>query len=81
MTDWDCADCGVNTLNEYYMVHNEIWEQFGCEPLLCVGCLEDRLGRQLWTGDFTHVAVNNINMFEKSDRLFDRLTNTTPPLR
>lgn len=73
MIDWSCADCGTDTQNEYYMVWDYIWEQFGCDPFLCIGCLEGRMGRELWGGDFTHYAVNTVNMGNKSDRLIDRL--------
>lgn len=76
MTDWECAECGVDTKTEYYMVHDHIWETFGREPLLCIGCLENKMGRTLWSGDFTHYAINNVNMFAKSDRLLNRLEAT-----
>lgn len=75
--NWACADCGTDTREEYYMVHDHIWEQYGSEPFLCLGCLEDRMGRTLWSGDFTHWPINNVNQWNKSDRLIDRLTATT----
>lgn len=78
MIDWGCAECGVNTREEYYMVHDYLWEEFGREPFLCIGCLEDKLGRELWSGDFTHWPVNNVNQWEKSDRLIDRLMRPLP---
>jgi hypothetical protein len=64
-----CADCGVNTsrIGEWYMVTDAVWEQawpgtprIGTDYLhiLCIGCLEQRLGRPLTAGDFTPVAVN-----------------------
>lgn len=72
---WDCAGCGENTELEYYMVHDELWEEYGVgNDLLCIGCLEVRLGRTLWSGDFTHFMINCINIGEKSDRLMDRLS-------
>ena len=64
-----CADCGLGTITagEYYMVKNEIWEQawvgrrkswHGRVPgqeILCIGCLERRIGRALKACDFTAV--------------------------
>lgn len=78
MMNWDCSDCGTNTRSEYYMVWDHIWEVYGADPFLCIGCLEDRMGRELWGGDFTHYPVNNVNQWDKSDRLVDRLERATP---
>lgn len=92
-TDWpinisSCADCGVgtNTLGEYYMVCDAIWQQawagrrkswHGEVPgteILCIGCLEQRLGRKLMRCDFTDATVNNPDDPTISERLRDRLT-------
>lgn len=74
MTDWDCAICGSDTQLEYYMVHDEIWKQFGVDPLLCLGCLESRMGRELDSSDFTDCLLNEVDMgWDKSPRLVDRL--------
>ena len=47
---FECAACGVNTLhiNEYYMVTDEVWEAAWPQDrgMLCIGCLENRLGRE-----------------------------------
>jgi hypothetical protein len=60
-----CMDCEKHQreFDEYYMVHAEIWysvviglEEYG---LLCIGCLEDRLGRELTPKDFTSFSVNS----------------------
>lgn len=59
--DWECKDCGVDTRNEYYMVHDSIWKSAGLPldgGLLCVSCLEQRLGRGLIAADFTSYPVN-----------------------
>lgn len=51
-------DCGINTswLNEFYMVNDELWESLTTEKqhdgMLCVGCIERRLGRELGREDF-----------------------------
>jgi hypothetical protein len=54
-----CVDCGRDTgpcgLREYYSVHDAVWAAAGMAPtggMLCLGCLECRLGRQLTNDDF-----------------------------
>jgi hypothetical protein len=79
VTEFDCADCGVDTnLNgEYYMVNDDMWETAAedvVDGMLCIGCLEDRIGRELELKDFADVLLNNIDMgWRKSDRLIERL--------
>ncbi len=75
-----CADCGVYTLNEYYIVHDDIWELAWSKHksrsgFLCVGCLENRLGRTLTPGDFTDCPVNDLEdvRWFRSERLMHRL--------
>jgi len=72
-----CVDCGVNThdINEYYMVRDEIWNLVGAGGrMLCIGCLEKKLGRQLIRDDFSYAPINSPNRaFDKSERLKDRL--------
>ncbi|WP_246763828.1 hypothetical protein [Rhizobium bangladeshense] len=75
--EFECVDCSVNTGDtcEYYMVHDELWEGVGMTPhggMLCIGCLEDRLGRMLTSRDFTDAPVN-WGIFRQSVRLGDRL--------
>jgi len=71
-----CLDCGVDTyeINEYYTVHDELW--LLCHPedygMLCIGCLEKRLGRRLDYRDFIDAPINN-GFFEQSERLRERL--------
>jgi hypothetical protein len=72
-----CADCGVNTFeaNEYYMVHNSVWGAAGMEMesgMLCIGCLEERLGRQLTSSDFIDAPINT-ERYRRSERLKNRL--------
>jgi hypothetical protein len=45
------------------------------QEILCIGCLEKRIGRTLCRADFTDVPINNPNL--SSDRLRDRLAATT----
>jgi len=70
-----CTDCATNVFDEYYMVHNHIWAgvtMFRAAHMLCVGCLESRLGRRLTVLDFTNAPVN-MGFGEVSKRLQDRL--------
>lgn len=72
-----CHDCGVDTgkIREYYMVTSEVWEASGVPELshLCIGCLEQRLGRRLMRTDFTRVPMNNGPVQCYSKRLQGRL--------
>jgi hypothetical protein len=49
---WFCDDCGEDLAEtgENYMVRDELWPQDA--SILCVGCLERRLGRELTLADF-----------------------------
>lgn len=58
---FDCRDCGVNTLRsgEYYMVSNSVWAATGIAPdegMLCLDCVERRIGRLLEYRDFTAIV-------------------------
>jgi hypothetical protein len=75
-----CLDCGVDTsgrgIAEYYMVANEVW--LVANPadagMLCIGCIEKRLGRKLKSDDFLACPLNDHpTRFRKSKRLRDRL--------
>jgi hypothetical protein len=83
-----CADCGVGTLRlgEWYMVNDDVWEQawegrrkswHGRVPgqeILCIGCLENRIGRTLVAGDFIpDVPANDPNKSNMSECLRERL--------
>jgi hypothetical protein len=76
-TDFVCHDCGVDTLGlgEYYMVHSWIWEVYGTgDGMLCVGCLEARLGNELVGSDFLDCELNtNHVVYPKSPRLLERI--------
>jgi hypothetical protein len=73
----DCLDCGVDTIDsaEFYMIRDETW--LAANPkrdgMLCVACLEKRLGRELVTDDFTWCPANLANLFTGSDRLRARM--------
>jgi hypothetical protein len=77
-----CKDCGCDTvkINEYYAVTDEIWNSVVTKEdndiMLCIGCLEKRMGRQLNNSDFKRCPANIIvGWDEKSPRLIDRITN------
>lgn len=56
-----CVDCGTETFPaEYYMVHDAVWpaDLGPAGGMLCVGCLETRLGRQLTSADFVAAEIN-----------------------
>src|SRR5262249_2769118 len=82
-------DCGVGTitLGEWYMVHDHVWEQawlgrrkswHGRVPgqeILCIGCLEKRIGRTLMACDFIpDVPTNEPDKNFMSKRLLGRMT-------
>jgi hypothetical protein len=72
----DCIWCGVDTreLGEYYMVADKVWNRYGpASGCLCIGCLEDRMGRQLRRGDFKDIPLNTDPEQHRSDRLRNRL--------
>lgn len=53
----DCLDCGIDTyvIGEYpYHLRDELWHAVvpGGRGMLCLGCLEVRLGRPLRQKDF-----------------------------
>jgi hypothetical protein len=83
----DC-EVGTITIGERFMVKDEVWEdawdvwaernkmwarRVPGQMVLCVGCLEARLGRELCATDFTDVPLNNSDEYERSARLLDRL--------
>lgn len=62
---WDCKDCGkkcnVNS-KDYYMVTNELWEKHGVvKGMLCMDCIEVRIGRKLEKFDIMPCRVTEIS--------------------
>ena len=60
-----CIDCYEDTsplgLDQYYMVNDEVWNQSGIgkeDGMLCLACLEARIGRNLEASDFTNIPMN-----------------------
>ena len=61
--------------SEVYFVRNVIWMKAGMKPwggCLCVGCLEQRLGRRLKPKDFDHDHIFNSPRIPGTGRLLDR---------
>jgi len=87
---FNCKDCGADTIaiGEYYIVRDEVWAlawpgyhnprhgKLLGERVLCIGCLENRLGRTLTRADFVDVPANDLNNpeYHFSDRLRARLS-------
>ena len=80
-----CMDCDVNTqeIGEFYMVDWELWEQAvpGGKGMLCIGCLEARLGRRLEPTDFPELVTHHRHYDFNSRRLLDRSGMLPPPGR
>lgn len=75
-----CIDCGVCTgcEKEYYMLSKELWLKAkgdgDATGMLCIGCLEARLGRELVRDDFpAHIPLNTMLCHPRSPRLRARL--------
>ena len=75
----NCADCGAgtHTINEWYMVKKRVWKQAWAgrlkpwhalpgQQILCIGCLEKRIGRTLVPSDFPKAPVNDPAEFNHS---------------
>lgn len=76
---WDCAAC-TNCISEYYMVDDDLWYSATDEldtpadVMLCIGCLENRIGDKLVASDFPDLPINR-GFFFYSTRLQSRLTS------
>jgi hypothetical protein len=73
-----CLDCNEDTseLKEHYFIHTELWLSVAnsIKGMLCIGCLEERLGRKLTKDDFTSATINSPRYEAKSQRLMERFT-------
>ena len=75
---FDCVECKVNTLRapkgigEYYMVKHFVWALTnGGKGMLCIGCVEKQIGRELTPNDFLDCPLNK-DMDGRSERLLQR---------
>jgi hypothetical protein len=73
-----CLDCGIDTsrIGEFYFVQTETWISVvgSKNGMLCIGCLERRLGRLLKQSDFTDAYINRRDWGSKSARFLNRLS-------
>jgi hypothetical protein len=73
-----CIDCGTDTIEagEYYMLRDDVWLSIGLTRdggMLCIGCVESRLGRSLNPSDFTNAGINTQSNAWRSARFNARL--------
>lgn len=75
-----CVDCHADTsglgLGEYYSVRDHVWEASGlgvCDGMVCIGCLEERLGQRLVPEDFDPDTECNHPEKQMSDRMGSRI--------
>lgn len=73
-----CLDCKVDTgkIGEHYMLKDSVWFKVHSSNvgMLCIGCLERRLGRQVTKQDFNDSHVNRMASGKFiSQRLMQRL--------
>jgi hypothetical protein len=68
-----CVDCGKDTWKDdkdYYMIKNDMWDKYGVgEKMLCMKCIETRLGHKLTRADITDCPLNRMNYY--TSKLFD----------
>lgn len=79
MQNFICVDCKVDTIliGEYYGVHDYVWFQTGLSStggMLCISCIEDRLGYTLNFSHFTDFPINSSPLFYRSEQLLSRLS-------
>jgi hypothetical protein len=59
---WLCLDCRKDTFNEYYALKNHLWrravDRSQRHGMLCLSCLQRRLGRPLRPDDFLSEPIN-----------------------
>lgn len=73
-----CYGCDLQN-PDYYMLKEGVWLAAAkTEEVLCISCVEQRLGRELTREDFTDAPVNDLNgpFSFHSDRLVARLSTS-----
>lgn len=74
-----CLDCKVDTgkTHEHYFINTDLWlKVVGSKTgMLCIGCLEQHIGRKLTKTDFPNVTINNPKYQAMSNQLLDRINN------
>lgn len=55
VSKWICCDCGTDCFiddRDFYMLQHDLWAKYGVgEGMLCMNCIEDRLGHPLTKDD------------------------------
>jgi hypothetical protein len=80
---WHCLDCSKDTdiTEEFYVLRDDLWRRLVRRTwrggMLCLDCVERRLGRALHRGDFANVPVNQ-QQARKCPALARRLATPSP---
>lgn len=72
---WRCLACQCWTDQEYYMLHDHVWLEVNParKGMMCIGCVEERLGCKLTAEHFTQAPINSsANASKCTMRLNDR---------
>jgi hypothetical protein len=67
----------INHVSEVYTVRSSVWKTAGMEPMggcLCIGCLEERIGRRLTPKDFARSRAFNSPQIPGTERLKSRMS-------
>lgn len=75
-----CLDCDIDTfeIGEYYMLKDPVWEEAVPDDdlgMLCIGCIEKKLGRELSPEDFSECPLNTEEDRSRSERYAQRLAH------
>lgn len=66
-------------LREYFHIKNDVWGTVAkSHECLCIRCLEERLGRELESEDFTDTPCNDVHRFIVSGLMRDRVLRGNP---
>lgn len=70
MIDWTCQDCKKDTCiddKDYYMVNHNMWKNYGVgDKMLCMDCIEKRIGHVVVKEDLLDCILNeHLNPYTK----------------
>lgn len=72
-----CRGCGIltNKIGEHYYIDSRLWLQANRQHngMMCIGCVEARIGRSLTPKDFIPCPLHNPKKYFLSTRLKNRL--------
>lgn len=78
---WNCVDCDRCTKFEHYFVHKSVWfdeANMSERGMLCIHCLEFRIGRVLTPADFTDAYINDPKRNSMTAVLSSRILGLDP---